>query len=279
VQLLILEVVMGNPIRITAEELNRLIGTARCPAIIDVRRKAVFDAAPNRIAGATWHDHMTISAIARDAGEFVAYCAHGHNVSEIAAANLRAAGADVRMLEGGIEAYAAAGGLLVKKGAELPGSSASPSVWVTRERPKIDRIACPWLIRRFIDPRAVFHFTAPEWVSDVAAEIGGIAYDIDGVFWSHRGETCTFDTLIAEYGLSSPALDTLATIVRGADTARLDLAPQAAGLLAISLGLSRSFDQHLEQLEAGMLVYDALYVWARDGQGETHNWPAAKPKT
>lgn len=269
---------MGNPIRITAEELSRLIGTARCPAVIDVRRKTVFDAAPNRIAGANWHDHMTISAIARDAGEFVVYCVHGHNVSEIAAASLRAAGAKVRMLEGGIEAYAAAGGLLVKKGAELPGGSGAPSVWVTRERPKIDRIACPWLIRRFVDPFAVFHFVAADWVNDIAAEVGGTAFDIDGVFWSHRGETCTFDTMIAEYGLMSPALDTVARIVRGADTARLDLAPQAAGLLAISFGLSHSFDQDLEQLEAGMLVYDALYAWTRDGQSETHNWPAAKPK-
>ena len=149
---------------------------------------------------------------------------------------------------------------------------------MTRERPKIDRIACPWLIRRFVDPLAEFHFVAPEWVIDVAKEMGGTAYDVDGVFWSHRGQTCSFDTMIAEFGLSSPAFDALAMIVRGADTARLDLAPQAAGLLAISLGLSRNFDKDLEQLEAGMLVYDALYAWARDGQSETHNWPVKEPK-
>ena len=145
-------------------------------------------------------------------------------------------------------------------------------------RPKIDRIACPWLIRRFIDPKAVFLFVAPPEVAMVAERFNATAFDIEDTFWSHRGETCTFDTMIAEYELKSAALDTVARIVRGADTARPDLAPEAAGLLAISLGLSRIHQNDLEQLEAGMAVYDALYAWARDGQGETHNWPAAKPK-
>ena len=267
---------MTGPNRVSVEELKSLVGTARCPLIADVRREAAYAQASARIAGAVWHDHMAAEQLAHGR-EIIVYCVHGHNVSEIAAAKLRQAGAGVRVLEGGMEAYAAAGGLLVKKGAELPGSAFDASVWVTRERPKIDRIACPWLIRRFIDPRAVFHFVAAEWVNDIAKEIGGIPYDIDGVFWSHRGETCTFDTMIAEYGLKSAALDKVATIVRGADTARLDLAPEAAGLLAISLGLSRIHQTDLEQLEAGMAVYDALYAWARDGQGETHNWPAAKP--
>jgi rhodanese-related sulfurtransferase len=268
---------MTDQTRISANELNALVGTARCPLIVDVRREAAFKSAPTRVAGAVWHDHISADRLAADRA-IVVYCVHGHNVSEIAASKLRQAGACVRMLEGGIEAFEAMGGLLVKKGGELPGGSGAPSVWVTRERPKIDRIACPWLIRRFIDPRAVFHFVAPEWVNGIAKEIGGVAYDIDGVFWSHRGETCTFDTIIAEYGLKSAALDTVAMIVRGADTARLDIAPEAAGLLAISLGLSRIHQNDLEQLEAGMAVYDALYAWARDARGETHNWPAAKPK-
>lgn len=269
---------MKNSNQISVDELNALIGTANCPLLYDVRRKAVFDAAPSRIAGSVWHDHMTIDLASSD-HDVVVYCAHGHNVSEIAGAKLRAMGVDVRVLTGGIAAFEAAGGLQVRQGGDLPGGVAGePSIWVTRERPKIDRIACPWLIRRFVDPFAEFHFVAPEWVNDVAKEMGGIAYDIDGVFWSHRGETCTFDTMIAEFGLSSLALDVLANIVRGADTARLDLAPEAAGLLAISLGLSRNFDQDLEQLEAGMLVYDSLYSWARDGRGETHNWPVAKSK-
>ena len=265
--------------RISAEELNDLIGTAKCPPIFDVRREAVFKAAPARIAGSLWHDHMSIETAAPEgAKEIIVYCAHGHNVSEIAGARLRAKGLDARVLDGGIAAFQEFSGMTVRQGGALPaGIAGTPSIWVTRERPKIDRIACPWLIRRFVDPLAEFHFVAPEWVIDVAKEMGGTAYDVDGVFWSHRGETCTFDTMIAEFGLSSPALDALAMIVRGADTARLDLAPQAAGLLAISLGLSRNFDKDLEQLEAGMLVYDALYAWARDAQSETHNWPAAKP--
>src|SRR5918999_887758 len=116
--------------------------------------------------------------------------------------------------------------------------AAGQSVWVTRERPKIDRIACPWLIRRFIDPFAIFHFVAAEWVKDVAEEIGGIPYDIKDVHYSHRGAECTFDTLISEFGLTDPPLLHLAKIVRGADTASLNLEPQAAGLLAVSLGLS-----------------------------------------
>ena len=273
---------MKNPSRISTEELNGLIGTANCPMIFDVRREAVFKASSSRIAGSAWHGHMDIEAAADaidpDIGAIV-YCVLGHNVSEIAAARLRAFGVGVRVLEGGIEAFEKKGGLLVKQGGSLPGGAFDrPGIWVTRERPKIDRIACPWLIRRFIDPMAEFHFVAAEWVKDVAEEMGGTPYDIDGVFWSHRGETCTFDTIISEFGLSSPALDTVAAIVRGADTARLDLAPEAAGLLAISLGLSRLHQSDLEQLEAGVAVYDALYAWARDGQGETHNWPAAKAK-
>jgi rhodanese-related sulfurtransferase len=272
-----LEVDMTDLSRISANELNALVGTARCPLIVDVRREAAFKAAPTRIAGALWHDHMSVDQLPQDR-EIIVYCVYGHNVSEIAASKLRLAGASVRMLEGGIETFAAAGGLLVKKGGDLPGGANAPSVWVTRERPKIDRIACPWLIRRFIDPHAVFHFVAAEWVNDIAEEVGGTAFDIDGVFWSHRGETCTFDTMMAEYGLKSAALDKVAIIVRGADTARLDLAPEAAGLLAVSLGLSRIYQSDLEQLEAGIAVYDALYAWARDAQGDTHNWPVAKPK-
>jgi hypothetical protein len=147
------------------------------------------------------------------------------------------------------------------------------SIWVTRSRPKIDRIACPWLIRRFIDPRAVFLFVAPAEVQGVAERFGAMPYDIEGVFWSHRDELCTFDILLAEFGLSTPALDRLAMIVRGADTAQPDLAPECAGLLAASLGLSRMYSDDLEQLEAGIALYDAFYRWARDATDEQHNWP------
>jgi hypothetical protein len=144
----------------------------------------------------------------------------------------------------------------------------------------VDRIACPWLIRRFVDPEAVFLFVAPTEVPVVAKELGAAPFDVDGVFWSHRGETCTFDTMVQEFGLSSlDGLSRLAVIVRGADTGRPELSPQAAGLLAASLGLSRMYSDDLEQLEAGMLLYDAFYRWCRDAVDETHDWISHTPKT
>jgi len=265
------------PRKISSQELIAAIGTERCPLVVDVRREGVFKSSGIRIAGAIWRDHMKTAEWlpALPAGRTIAvYCAHGHNVSELAAAGLAAAGADAVVLEGGFDAYQQAGGVVVKSSAPGFMAGGGPSVWVTRERPKIDRIACPWLVRRFIDPLAVFHFVAAEWVEEVAKEMGGIPYDIKDVHYSHRGETCTFDTLISEFGLSDPALDHLARIVRGADTARLDLEPQSAGLLAISLGLSAIEADDLVQLEKGMLIYDALYGWCRHATAETHNWPS-----
>ncbi len=148
--------------------------------------------------------------------------------------------------------------------------------WVTREDAKVDRIACPWLIRRFVDPEAVFLFVAAAEVLGVADRFGATPFDIegDGVFWSHRGELCTFDVMVQELGLATEPLLRLATIVRGADTARPDLAPEAPGLLAASLGLSRMYAEDLAQLDAGMALYDAFYRWCRDATDETHNWPA-----
>lgn len=144
--------------------------------------------------------------------------------------------------------------------------------WITRARPKIDRVACPWLIARFIDAEAEFLFAAPEDVRRLAQETGAIPFDVEGVELSHDGPLCSFDALLRTYALTDPALHELAVIVRGADTARLDLAPQAAGLLAISLGLSRLFSDDHEQLRHGFVVYDALYAWATEARGETHTW-------
>lgn len=145
--------------------------------------------------------------------------------------------------------------------------------WVTRERPKIDRIACPWLIARFIDKSPEFLYVPADEVIRVAQETGAIPYDIPGVELSHDGELCSFDTFLKKYKLTDPALHQLAVIVRGADTARLDLAPQAPGLMALSLGLSRVFPDDHEMLRHGMVMYDALYAWCRDCQKETHGWP------
>lgn len=145
--------------------------------------------------------------------------------------------------------------------------------WITRERPKIDRIACPWLIERFVDQAPEFLFVPSADVLAVATQTGAIPYDVPDVELSHVGELCSFDAFLNKYELTDPALQQLATIVRAADTAHLELAPQAAGLLAISLGLSHVFTDDHEMLRHGLVMYDALYAWCRAGHGETHGWP------
>jgi hypothetical protein len=145
--------------------------------------------------------------------------------------------------------------------------------WITRERPKIDRIACPWLITRCIDPDAEFLYVPAGKVFAIAEQTGAIPYDIPGAELSHEGEFCSFDAFLKKYGLDDPALRQLAVIVRGADTSRLDLTPQSAGLYALSLGLSQNFNDDHEMLKHGLVMYDALYAWCRHCQAETHNWP------
>ena len=204
-------------------------------------------------------------------------CQQGRKLSEGAAAWIRHAGGTAETLAGGFEAWAKAGLPLVPEAKLPPRDRQGRTVWVTRARPKIDRIACPWLIRRFVDPGAVFLFVAPAEVEGVADRFAAIPFDVENVFWSHRGEECTFDVMVAELGLATEPMLHLARIVRAADTARLDLAPEAAGLLAVSLGLSRLYADDLAQLEAGLGLYDALYRWCRDATDETHNWPTNKP--
>jgi rhodanese-related sulfurtransferase len=274
---------MPVPDAIPADKLAKLIGTPRCPTLIDVRAEPVRAADPRFIPAsrALGEAEITADALALLTadltGPVVVICAEGHRRSQGVAALLRSAGGSAEYLEGGQAAWAAAGFPLVDPGKLTARDAEGRTVWVTRSRPKIDRIACPWLIRRFVDPRAIFLYVAPAEVVGVAELFGAMPYDIEGVFWSHRGERCTFDTMLDEFGLSTPALDRLASIVRGADTARLDLAPEAAGLLAASLGLSRMYADDLEQLEAGMALYDAFYRWARDATEETHNWPTNRP--
>ena len=145
--------------------------------------------------------------------------------------------------------------------------------WITRERPKIDRIACPWLVARFIDKAPEFLYVPAADVMRLAEQTGAIPYDVPGVALTHIGQTCSFDTFLAKYQLADPALAQLALIVRGADTSRLDLTPQSAGLYAISLGLSNLYSDDHEMLKHGMCMYDALYAWCRSCQAETHHWP------
>jgi hypothetical protein len=206
----------------------------------------------------------------------VAACKAGHEMSQTAVAQMRADGVDARVLEGGYEAWAKAGLPFFTK-AELDRLTPKrPGIWVTRRRPKIDRIACPWLVRRFLDPHARVLFVDPAEVVNVARESGGVPFDIKDVELSHEGERCSFDTMLKLFGLESePSLARLALIVRGADTARPDFAPEAAGLHAISLGLSAlAGDDDHGLLERGFMVYDALFAWLRFAAEERHNWPA-----
>ncbi len=267
---------MPSPDIITITQLMRLAGTAEAPIIVDVRTEEDFAKDPRSLPGAVRRDFRTVASWVGDfAGRNVAVvCQRGLKLSQGVAAWLRHAGTPAESLEGGFEGWAASGGVLVRPDHVPPRDERGRTIWVTRARPKIDRIACPWLIRRFVDPAAVFLFVAPSEVRAVADRFGAVPFDVEAVFWSHRGDLCTFDVMIEEFGLRSDPLLRLAAIVRGADTARLDLAPEAAGLLAASLGLSRMHRDDLVQLDAAMGLYDAFYRWARDATGETHNWPA-----
>jgi rhodanese-related sulfurtransferase len=269
---------MPSNFEITAPQLSRLVGLPTSPTIIDVRTSEAYDAAPLLLPAARRRDFRTVADCATElAGlDVVVVCQRGLKLSQGVVAWLRHSGVRAESLEGGFESWQAAGGLLLRTDKLPAPNPAGRTVWVTRTRPKVDRIACPWLIRRFIDPEAVFLFVAATEVLAVAERFNATPFDIEGVYWSHRGERCTFDTMIEEIGLISQPLDRLATIVRAADTARLDLAPQASGFLAASLGLSRMFRDDFAQLEAGMLLYDAFYRWCRDAVDETHNWPAAQ---
>ena len=267
---------MPSPDAITPSQLARLIGLPASPVLLDVRTEEDFAADPRMLPGAVrraWQDAPLWAA--QYAGRAaVTVCQRGLKISQGAAAWLRHAGAHAESLEGGFEAWAAAGAPLVQAASLPPRDAQGRTVWVTRARPKVDRIACPWLIRRFVDPAAVFLFVGPSEVPDVADRFGATPFDVEGVFWSHRGPLCTFDVMLDEFGLHAPALDRLALIVRGADTGLPGLVPEAAGLLAASLGLSRMYKDDLQQLDAGLGLYDAFYRWARDATAETHNWPA-----
>jgi len=271
---------MSSNEQISVAQLSRLVGLPDAPAIVDVRIDEDVAADPLLLPGSVRRDYRTVADWGAEFAaqrRVVVVCHRGLKLSEGVAAWLRHRGIPAETLEGGHQAWRQAGGMVFSPERLPPGASASGSVWVTRARPKIDRIACPWLIRRFIDRQAVFLFVAASEVEAVAERFGATPFDIEGVFWSHRGPLCTFDAMIEEFRLASPTLDRLARIVRAADTATLEAEPQAAGLLAASLGLSRMYKHDLDQLEAGMLLYDAFYRWCRDAAEETHNWPVPTP--
>lgn len=260
---------------ISADKLFRRLGSGS--TIIDVRPCSNAASYGNLIPASIRRNGSNAAEWApqfRDRS-VVVICENGRELSEGAAAWLRHAGADAELLEGGVAGWIAAGYPTIAEAALPPRDPEGRTVWVTRARPKVDRIACPWLIRRFVDPDAVFLFVSPSEVTSVAERFSAAPFDVEGVRWSHEGDQCTFDAMVAAFGLSGlEPLSYLATIVRGADTARPDIVPEAAGLLALSLGLSRLYSDDLQQLEAGMLFYDALYRWCRDARGETHDWTA-----
>jgi rhodanese-related sulfurtransferase len=266
---------------ISPEKLARLIGTPKCPLLIDVRTDEDFAADPRLIPGSRRRPFDAVTDWSCELGgqPVVVICQKGLKLSHGVAAWLRHAGLSADSLDGGALAWAQAGLPMVPAVRIPPRDRQGRTIWVTRSRPKIDRIACPWLIRRFVDPGAVFLFVPTSEVPGVAERFTATPFDIEGddIFWSHRGELCTFDVMVEEFGLSTAPLRRLATIVRGADTARPDLAPEVPGLLAASLGLSRMYADDLAQLEAGLLLYDAFYRWCRDATDETHNWPSKKP--
>lgn len=267
---------MPVPDAIAIPQLARLIGTPDAPLILDVRAPEDRAVDSRLLPASLIRSHADVAGWAPDfiGRHVVVVCHHGLKLSQGTAAWLRHAGARAEVLDGGFAAWAAAGLPLLDPDRIPPRDTEGRTLWVTRARPKIDRIACPWLVRRFVDPAAVFLFVTPAEVAAVADRFGATPFDIEGVFWSHRGPLCTFDVMLQEWGLATEPLQRLALIVRAADTARLDLAPQAAGLLATSLGLSRMHRDDLAQLDAAMGLYDAFFRWCRDAVEETHDWPA-----
>jgi rhodanese-related sulfurtransferase len=265
---------MPSFLEITPDKLNRIIGTPNMPTIIDVRNDEDFAADPRLIPASVRRDYRQVREWAEEVtGPFVVLCQKGQKLGHGVAAHLRAVGHEAEVLEGGFEDWRSSNFPLVPE-EKLPArDTLGSTVWVSRSRPKVDRIACPWLIRRFIDPSAVFLFVPAAEVQAVAERFGATPFDVEDVYWSHRGELCTFDVMVEELGLATEPMLRLATIVRGADTARPELAPEVPGLLAASLGLSRMFNDDLDQLDAGMTLYDAFYRWCRDATEETHNWP------
>jgi rhodanese-related sulfurtransferase len=261
---------------ISPDKLGRLVGIPTSPAIIDLRRDG-----DRRIPGSLRRPADRVAAWAPGyAGRAaVVLCGDGADESPGVAAWLRHCGCGAEILEGGFTAWCQSDLPTLDELKIPPRDADGRTVWITRARPKVDRIACPWLIRRFVDPNAVFLFVAASEISKAATSLNATAFDVEGVFWSHRGDLCTFDVMLEEFGLTDiEPLCRLATIVRGADTARPEIAPQAAGLLAVSLGLSRMFASDLDQLEAGMLIYDAFYRWCRDAVDENHDWVSHAPK-
>ncbi|PWC54180.1 chromate resistance protein ChrB domain-containing protein [Azospirillum sp. TSO22-1] len=246
---------MATPI--DAITLAALIEDGRNPLLLDVRREPAYAQAGGTLPGALRRTPEDVAAWVGDleiGRTIVVACVHGHEVSQTVAATLVERGLDARYLEGGVEGWREVGRALAAK-------PAAPTRWVTRERPKIDRLACPWLIRRFVDPDARFLYVPAEAVLETAERTGATPFDVPGVHFGHHGERCSFDAFVADCGIEDPAVHAMAAIVRGADTGALGLTPQSAGLFALSRGLGMVFGDDQTLLRHGLVLYDALYRW------------------
>jgi rhodanese-related sulfurtransferase len=287
---------LSSELSIQPSELVQRMQRQNPPLLLDVRRASAFDASPIMLAGAQRCLPEQIAEFAQreTPREVVVYCVYGHGVSQTAAQELRALGWPARYLAGGfrggeegvdaaelIAHWRSVPPLTFRKRPDLGVNGVAPSLWITRERPKIDRIACPWLIRRFIDPLAQILYVPAAEVLQQAQALSATAFDIPDGAISHVEGYCSFDAFLAAFDLHTPALDLMARLVRGADTALLDLEPPCAGLLAITQGMARLHaDNDLALLHAMLPVYDALYQWSVDcvqGQLEAHAWRAPVP--
>ena len=259
---------------INVDSLYSQLGLPSSPVILDIRTDAEYSASPRLIPGARRRDPTQLGqwapALLRSRAVAI-YDTDGQQASQPTVQALAALGCPVSYLEGGFAGWLNAGRSTIKGRPDFnaPGGSR----WVTRERPKIDRLACPWLVRRFIDPDALFFYTPAQRVRTEAQALGAQPYDIADVTFSHRGPNCSFDAFLAEFDLHDESLDRLADIVRAADTCELGQSAQAPGLLAISLGLSANVTDDILLLEQAMAVYDALYSWCKIARDETHSWP------
>jgi rhodanese-related sulfurtransferase len=262
---------------ISSDAIYAQLGLPHSPVLVDVRREDEYLAQPRLIPGAFRGSSDDVARWARvlpRSRPVAVYCERGEHQSRAIADELVTQGYPASFLEGGFEGWVRAGHATVRARSDLnaPGGSR----WVTRERPKIDRLACPWLVRRFIDPDALFFYTPAHRVRSEAEVLRAQPYDITGVTFSHRGPRCSFDAFLDEFDLHDPVLDQLADIVRAADTGELAQSREAPGLLAISLGLSANVPDDILLLEVAMQIYDALYSWCKTARHETHAWPQAQ---
>lgn len=251
----------------TVDELRVQASQPFPPTIVDVRRRAAFEREPLRIPLSLRREPEEVSAWATDLDPWrrvVVYCVHGHEVSQNAARALRERGLDAASLAGGLEGWREREGLVEPW--------RPPTRWVTRARPKIDRLACPWFVRRFLDASAQIDYVDPKRVAAFAAENDAVPFDVPDVEYTHEGERCSFDAFVERHPRGDRALQALAEIVRAADTDTLQRSPPAAGLLAISLGLGRGIVDDAALLRHAMLIYDALYAWCWGGTAERHGW-------